>query len=81
MYQVKYKAQVIAPEGSLVKYKPLMQSGIFIPKGKNCKKDKIEKQCIDFITPQFKIPEGMNVEVTIVSIKKLPSAFICCEDK
>jgi len=81
MYQVKYKAVVIAPEGSPVKYKPRTQTGLFMPKGKTCNTEKIKKQCIDYIAPKLKYPPNMKLIVTIISIKKLPNAFLIVEDE
>ena len=76
MYQVKFKASING-------YKPLTQTGVFVPKGATCKKEKIEKQVLDFITPQLQkqVTEGTTVDVKIISIKKIPTAFICTEDK
>jgi hypothetical protein len=81
MYLVKYKAVLITPKDSPIKYKPFTQSGLFVPKGKTCKKEKIEKQCIAFITPQLKCPPGIELIVSITSIHKLPNSFVCVEDK
>lgn len=81
MYQVKAKAVVTANNESPVRYKPMVMTGIFVPKTRTCKKERIEQLCIDFIKPQLKQPEGTTLQVIIVSIKKIPDSFICVEDK
>jgi len=77
MYKVRYKAEIIMDKESPVRYKPLTQTGIFIPKGKTCKEEKIKQQ----VTAGLKKPEFGQLKVSIIEIKKIPCGFIVLEDK
>lgn len=81
MYNVKYKAEIIVAKGSQVRYKPITQTGVFFPKGKTCKEEKIKQQVTNLIESQFKKPELGQLKVTIIEIKKIPCSFIVIEDK
>jgi len=81
MYKVRYKAEIITEKGSPVRYKPLTQTGIFIPKGKTCKDEKIKQQVIELVSKRLKKPEYGTLQVTIIEIKKIPCGFIVVEDR
>ena len=81
MYKVRYKAEIIVDKDSPVRYKPLTQTGIFIPKGKTCKDEKIKQQVIELVSKRLKKPEYGTLQVTIIEIKKIPCGFIVVEDR
>jgi hypothetical protein len=81
MYKVRYKAEIIVDKESPVRYKPLTQTGVFIPKGKTCKDEKIKQQVTDVVTAGLKKPEFGQLKVSIIEIKKIPCGFIVVEDK
>ena len=75
MYQVKIKAT--PPKG----YKAHIYKGIFIPKGKSCKKEKIEAQCHELIRAAVKGQHGIDIELCTLEIKRINNDFVCREDK
>jgi len=81
MYKVRYKAEIIVDKDSPVRYKPLTQTGIYIPKGKTCKDEKIKQQVTDFVTAQLKKPEFGQLKVSVIEINKIPCGFLVVEDK
>lgn len=74
MYQVKIK---IGGKG----YKPATITGTFIPKGKSCTKEKIGKQCHEYVKQQIKEEQRDIFELQTISIKRINNDFIVCEDK
>ena len=74
MYQVKIK---VTKPG----YKPAIFKGVFMPQGRTCKKEIIEKQCHDLLKKGLKESHDLDVELQTIEIKKLKNDFVCCESK
>ncbi|MCT4590540.1 MAG: hypothetical protein N4A71_22120 [Carboxylicivirga sp.] len=81
VYLIKTKIQPKADDPNM-NFKPLVMSGVFVPKGKQTARTKIEEQCKAFLTKHLK---NDNPELTFdfVSFKaeRYNTSFTVQEDK
>lgn len=83
MYQIKAIIYPKDPEFPERKYKRKYTHGIYIPKGKQTKKSKIQEDVVEFLLKNLKVSSDDNhltFEVVVTYIQKIKQEFILKEE-